>query len=372
MTATGSSAERRRLAATYAAGVAALLEPPAVRGVSRAAPARRAARLLATSQALKTAAETTLKTSDDPFERAEAEVQLLAGAVLDLTVASQLTPLPAAVPEGRAAVRALFPTPADLAGLRALISAPDAYLVGALAGRGVRAIGEARADASAAVHAALEEIKANVVTAGGHVVEGLLMLDAALLKEALVTVGGELLEKLGVDVKGISRRVIDFVMAANDKIIALLGINALDKAREQLNAWLEELKAGTLFPQLVDKLLGTAAIAGEVDAWISAYRAEEAVLWMVQDEVTQLAGRFAAKASVADKITTVLALVKLAPPLATPAGRLAVAGTYLGLLAYLIGSGYDHVDSDRIQLLDWVEGVRGVARRLLAPDQPPA
>lgn len=369
MAMTGSSAERRRLAAAYAAGVAALLEPPAVRGVSRARPARRAARLLATSQALKTAAETTLKTSVDPLERAEAEVQLLAGAALDLTVAGQLTPSVTPMPEGRAAMAVPFPTPADLAGLRALISAPDAYLVGALAGRGVRAIGEARADTSAAVHSALEDIKGNVVVVGGHVIEGLLMLDAALLKEALVLVGGELLEKLGVDVKGLSRRVIEFVIAANDKIIALLGINALDVAREQLNAWLEELKKGTLFPHLVEKILGTSAIASEVDSWISGYQAEEAALWMMRDEVAQLAGHFAAKTSVADKITSALALVKLAPPLATPVGRLAVATTYLGLLAYVIGSGYDHVDSDRIQLLDWVEGVRGIAKRLLAPDQ---
>ena len=36
------------------------------------------------------------------------------------------------------------------------------------------------------------------------------------------------------------------------------------------------------------------------------------------------------------------------------------------LLAYLVGAGYDHVDSDRIKLLDRVEGVRGVSKRLLA------
>jgi hypothetical protein len=51
----------------------------------------------------------------------------------------------------------------------------------------------------------------------------------------------------------------------------------------------------------------------------------------------------------------------------TPAGRIAIAAIYLGLLAYVIGAGYDHVDSDRIRLLDRVEGVRGISQRVLAP-----
>jgi len=69
--------------------------------------------------------------------------------------------------------------------------------------------------------------------------------------------------------------------------------------------------------------------------------------------------------SVADKIISALALAKLVPPLLTPVGRLGVAAAYLGVIAYLVGSGFDHVDSDRLKLLDRVEGVRGVAKRLL-------
>ena len=364
MTNTGSQYERRQLAAAYVAGVQTLLAPAATRGVGVAERAAPAEDLLPASRALREAAAAGLTGGETALDRAAAEVQLLAGAALDLVVASHLA-------AGEApATRGLAAAPADIAELQALIEAPEAYLVGAVAGRGVRAVGDARTAMTGAVRAALSGIRSDVLTTGGHVVQGLLLLDAALLKEALRVVGGDLAEKLGIDLAGISRHVINFVIAANDKILALLGIDALDQARAQLAAWLADLRAGTLFPDLVDRLYGTAAIESEVAGWIADYSAGEAALLVGRDEVDLLAGRFAAKGNVVDKIATGLALVKLTPPALTPAGRIAIAVVYLGLLAYLVGAGYDHVDSDRMKLLDWVEGVRGISQRLLVT--PPA
>ncbi len=361
---TGSQQERRQLAAAYAAGVQALLTPAETRGVGIGEFAAPADTLLPASRTLCEAAEAGLTGGATALDRAAAEVQLLAGAALDLVVASHLA-------GGEApATRGLAAAPADIAELQALIEAPEAYLAGAVAGRGVRAVGDARSAMTAAVHTALTGIRSDVLTTGGHVVQGLLLLDAALLKEALRIVGGDLAAKLGVDLVGISRRVIDFVIAANEKILALLGIDALDEAHTQLAAWLADLHAGTLFPDLVDKLYGTPAIETEIADWIADYSAGEAALIMGHDEVTLLASRFAAKDNVVDKIATGLAIVKLTPPALTPVGRLAIGVVYLGLLAYLVGAGYDHVDSDRIKLLDWVEGVRGISQRLLVT--PPA
>jgi hypothetical protein len=357
----GTPQERRALGAAYASGVQLLLAPSiSTRGVAAAPrPSRRADRLLTKSKALKNAAAESLVSSPDPAERAAAEVQLLAGAALDLAVASQLAGAGLPAPRGFGA------GPGGLAELQALVAAPEAYLAGAVAGRGVRSLEAARSDLAAAVARALADIRADIVTTGGHVVEGLFLMDAALLREALGVVGGQLADKLGLDVKGLSRRVVEFVLAANDKIIAMLGVSALAEAQKQLKAWLEQLQAGDLFPELTDRVLQIGAIQAEVDGWLAAYSGDEAALLLGRDEVTALAGRFSAKADVADRLVSALALAKLAPPLLTPAGRLAVAAAYLGLLAYVIGSGYDHVDSDRIKLLDWTEGVRGVAKRLL-------
>jgi DNA-binding LacI/PurR family transcriptional regulator len=252
-----------------------------------------------------------------------------------------------------------------MADLQALIAAPEAYLAGGVAVRGLRDIGTAKEQCTNAVATALTGIRDGVVATGGHAVEGLLLMDAALLREALVVVGTELADRIGLDLRGLSKRVVEFVIAANEKIIAMLGINALDEARKQLETWLEQLKAGTLFPQLADTVLQTQTVQTEVDGWITGFGGLEAALLMASDEITQLQGRFAAKLSVADKLLSALAVAKLAPPLMTPVGRLAMAAAYLGLLAYTVGSGYDHTDSDKVKLLDWTEGVRGVAKRLL-------
>jgi len=184
VTNTGSQYERRQLAAEYAAGVQMLLAPPATRGVTeRGAPVEA---LLPASRALHEAAAAGLTGGATALDRAAAEVQLLAGAALDLVVASHLAGGEVVATRGAAAAAA------DIAELQALIEAPEAYLVGAVAGRGVRTIGDARTVMTEAVHTALSGIRSDVLTTGGHVVQGLLLLDAALLKEALRVVGGDL------------------------------------------------------------------------------------------------------------------------------------------------------------------------------------
>ena len=361
-----TSEDRRRLAVAYAADVQALLAPAATREVGLAAkPRKRPTTSLRKSKAFQAAAAATLTGSADPAERAAAEVQLLAGAALDLMVAGQLD---GAAPPG---VRGLAGRTADLAVLQEMAAFPEAYLIGGVATRGLRAVADPREQLTGAVQAALVGIRDDVVATGGHAVEGLLLMDAALLREALTVVGGELASRIGVDLKGLSKRAAEFILAANDKIIALLGISALDEARKQLALWLDDLKAGTLFPQLADKVLQTGAVQTEIAGWVASFSGSEVALVMAADEIGKLEGRFSAKIAVADKIISALALAKLAPPLMTPLGRLGMAAAYLGLLAYTVGSGYDHVDSDKVKILDWAEGVRGVAKRLLVA-LPPA
>lgn len=374
MPAIDSPASRRQLAAAYAAGVAAALIPPAAtRGPAEAltvAPPD----LLAASRGLGAAAQTGLAATD-PLDMAAAEVQLLAGAALDLALAGHWAGPAAPQVRGYGAEPALagpvLPAP-DLFELQTIIAAPEAYLVGGMAGRGLRSLSARRtplaqptAQFADTAHAALAGIRADVVTAGGHAVEGLLLLDAALLREAIGVVGGDLAGKLGLDLAGLSAKALSFLLAANDKILALVGLDAMSEARKQLERWLDQLRGGTLFPNLVSRILTTAAIEAEIKGWLAVYDGTGAGLLPARGEIDQLAGHFAAKMRVADKVTAGLALVKVVPPLMTPAGRVAVAAVYLGLLAYIVGSGYDHVDSDRIKLLDRVEGVRGISQRAL-------
>jgi hypothetical protein len=374
MTEVTTSQERRQAGAAYAASVAALLTPATGdRAAFEVASAEDAsANLLTASEQLRVLTADGLA-AEDPQEVAASEVQLLAGAALDLLVAAQM---PEAEGENVRALAAEMPALNDLAELRAIIGAPQAYLTGATSMRSllaapsaqVRARSNSSAELTAAVHASLTGIRGEVVKAGAEVVEDLLLLDAALLGQAISLVGGDVAKKLDIDLAGITARVLKFVLAANDKLIALVGVNALTEAQKFLQQWVDQLQEGTLFPTLAEKVLGTNGIETEVRGWVEAYQGPEAGLVMARDQISVLAGQYAAKTRIIEKLLAGLALVKIAPPLVTPVGRIVVAVLYLGLLAYVIGSGYDHVDSDKIALLDRVEGVRGVSKRLLTSE----
>jgi hypothetical protein len=374
MTEATTSTERRRAGAAYAASVSALLTPAAGSRALEVAPSEDAAAatdLLAASGQVRALSSEGLA-GQDPLEIAASEVQLLAGAALDLIVAAQL----AGAEDGN--VRALAveegaPPPVDLEELRAIIAAPEAYLTGAASARGleiappgqVRALGGAGTDLADAVHAALAAIRTEVVTSGSHVVEGVLLLDAALLGQAISLVGLDVGKELHIDVAGLAAKVLQFVLQANDKIISLAGVNALTEGQKLLQQWIEQLRGGTLFPSLSERILGTPAIEAEVKGWLDAYQGADEPLAAANSQVKALASQYAAKTRIVEKLLKALALVKVAPPLLTPVGRIAIAVLYLGLLAFVVGSGYDYVDSDRIALLDRVEGVRGVAKKAL-------
>ncbi len=387
MASTTTPAERRQSGAQYAAAVSQWLAPaPGQRSMQRGPTAADVDALLGQSDALRVTAETGL-TTGDPLETAAAEVQLLAGAALDLLMAGRLaSPGPGArsfAPEERAAATPPLAALNELAELRAIVEAPQAYLVGAAALQTARAGARSRTRALAgpatelppAVHAALDAISDSAVTTGTALVGGMFLIDFSTLRAALGLVGSDLTKEVGADLLRAGGRVLDFILVANEKILALTGLNAVAEtqkaAQKVLGGWLEQLQNGAAFSRVAKRVLGTKAIETEIGAWLTAYQGSDELLGAARDRVGQLAGQYAAKARVVQKVNAGLSLVKLAPPVRTPVGSAALAVVYLGLLTYTLGSAYDHVDSDRIGLLDRVEGVRGVMREALVQVEPP-
>lgn len=380
---TTTPAERRQSGAQYAAAVSQwLVSAPGQRSIQRDPTAADVDALLGQSYALRVTAETGL-TTGDPLETAAAEVQLLAGAALDLIMAGRLAgPEPGKrsfAPEERTGAMPPLPALNELAELRAIVEAPQAYLVGAAALQAARprtrSRGRARTLAGPAtelppaVHAALDAISESAVTTGTALVGGMFLIDFSTLRTALGMVGSDLTKELGADLLRAGGRVLDFVLVANEKILALTGLNAVAEAQKAaqkvVGGWLEQLQNGAAFSKVARRVLGTKAIETEIGGWLAAYQGSDEPLSIARDRVGQLAGQYAAKARVVQKVNAGLSLVKLAPPVRTPVGSAALAVVYLGLLTYTLGSAYDHVDSDRIGLLDRVEGVRGVMRGAL-------
>lgn len=368
----GVTVERHAAGAEYGALFAELLAPATTRAFT-VAPDRVGDQLLPASRALTQAASAGLA-GDNPLDVAAAEVQLLGGAALDLLAAAQSAGL--APSTLAAATRDLLASPDGFAELRAIIEAPEAYLLGGVAGRSTiampasaatRAFEGPAAVMSDAIHAALADIRHNVVVTSGHIVQGALLLDAAFVREAISLVGEDLIKQLGLNAAGATVHVVELVFAAVDKITALLGREALPEARRQLSWWLSQLRDGAVLPALADRILRTKAVEDEAKKWLTAYTGPEDPLFAGREQINALAGRFAVKARLAARIAAGLAIIKIIPIFMTPAGRIGTAAGYLGLLAFVIGSGHDHIDAGHFTLLDRVEGVRAVCRRVLMP-----
>ncbi len=283
--------------------------------------------LLGQSGTLRAAAETGLMTGD-PLETAAAEVQLLAGAALDLLVAERLAgPGPGSrslATEERTLGAPPLASLNELAELRAMIEAPQAYLVGAAAvqargsasGRGPgRRVVRPGDGVAAGVHAALEAISDNAVTAGSAIVQGMFLIDFSTLRTALGMVGSDLTKELAADLVRVGSRALDFVLIANEKILALTGLSALAEARRRHRrrwaAGWTSCRAVRYSRKVAGRVLGTRAIEAEIGGWLTAYQGSDGALNAAATRSASWPGSMRRR-RVVQKVNAGLSLVKLA------------------------------------------------------------
>jgi len=326
--------------------------------------AERSAKLLAHSAEVTQAWAEKLK-SDDVLARQVAEIRLLAACTADLEIADDLVNLDRGAPRLTSRGRYGAGVSRDL--LKLLSMSDEEVVKEALTPkrRRVRAAGPPADRLRQAVDTALDHMREGTADTGQRAIEGLVLMDAALLLEAARLASAELGELLGEGFSRLMRAAARYVLAAYEKVTLLLGPERMAEIREQILAWIEELKRGELFPVLVEKLFQTETLKEEVAGWLAASTASAAKLAQARAAIEQLDTAFTSKVELADKIISSLALVKLLPPAMTPVGRLVIAASYLGMVGYVVFTGYDHVDSDQWRLIDRVSGVRQVAQKAL-------
>lgn len=326
----------------------------------------RSEKLLARSADVTQAWAENLK-ADDVLARQVAEIRLLAACTADLEIADDLVNLERGTPRLTSRGRYGSGVSRDL--LKLLTMSDEEVVKQALTPRrrrGVtRAAGPPADRLKEAVDTALDHMSESTADAGQRAIEGLVLMDAALLLEAVRIVSDDVADMLGEGFSRLMQTAARYVLAAYDKVSLLLGAEKMAEIREQVLAWIKELKEGELFPVLVEKLFQTEPLKEEVTGWLAASAASATTLAEARAAVEQLDTAFASKTELADKVISSMALVKLLPPAMTPVGRLVIAAVYLGLVGYVVFTGYDHVDSDRYRLIDRVSGVRQVALEAL-------
>jgi len=342
---------------------------PPTRGVKPPSPSEVAERseMLLTRGAKVTETWAEKLQAEDALARQVAEIRLLAACAADLEIADDLVNLDRGVP--RLTSRGRYTTGPSRDLLKLLTMSDEEVIKQALTPRrrrGVtRAAGPPADRLKETVEAALDHMRETTADVGQRAIEGLVLMDAALLLEAARIVSADVAELLGEGFSRLLQTAARYVLAAYEKVSLLLGPEKMAEIREQIMAWIEELKEGELFPVLVEKLFQTEALKRDVAGWLAASTASATTLAQTRAAVEQLDTAFASKAELADKIVGSLALVKLLPPAMTPVGRLVIAAVYLGLVGYVVFTGYDHVDSDQWRLIDRVSGIRQVTLEAL-------
>jgi hypothetical protein len=412
----------QKTAATYAEQLRTLFVPspesadqePARRSGTRVASdelADRVDRLVDTSKDLGQMNTGYLDAADEPLREA-AELKLLTQAMAEIQVAQELLEAAhqeeagAASPDrtaparrsARANVERAVAEWADLLE-KPLEEGIAPYARGAVhrSTRGERPTQPAAAHKALrdAVQTGLRRIAKQAGKVGGRAAQTLLLMDPETLKKGVALVSAEaaeLAERVIQGFSAVAKRLVTsavrLLLQAYDWILALLGQDVEQKARKQVKAWIDELRADPaengertgLVDRLVDAIYGPAEIESEVATWMDATNADVETVNGATAHIEHLEAAYRIKTERVDGFLKVVGLTRVAPipVVKTPQFQVILAGVAMGLLGYVVYAGYDHVDSGGalleerygFRVFNRVTGVRETVHTALVAPQP--
>ena len=375
----------RELAHTYVEGVRELLAPSpevTVRGVPPPAPspdevAEMAARLAPVSAELTEVARERLDAAD-PQDRIAAENALLAKALTDLQVCVHLLHL-AMAEEGDEEAFAR----GDVSGEESLdladLEARCEIIIGAETTGPVRVRGadlpqdvfQARAQLNQSVAQTLEAITQRTGDLSQSTFAGLLALGGAELARAVQLIGLDVAEMLGQadKITRLYEAFREFVLRTYETLLALLGQQVLHGIAQQVITWLNQVQRGPQIYEWLAKLYETPTIRREVTGLVAQSQAELPRYLDALQEVQTLDESHRQRAELIEKLVRGLKFFSSVPAVALPQGRLFMAATYVILTAYIVLTGADYLDAERLRFLDRVPGVPQVVKTHLAEGQ---
>jgi hypothetical protein len=221
---------------------------------------------------------------------------------------------------------------------------------------------------SNSVDDAIDLISSRAGRVGQSALSGLVGIGATELVNAAGIVGMDIAEALGQAEKATKLYELfrTYITKAVESLIALVGRPALEAATNQALEWVNELKEGKLFREMLIRLYGTSQTVEQLRLEIAASQAGlERFVAAIQD-VDKLDSAFHQQIKLAEKLLKGLRFVGGISAAALPASKLILAGVYMVLGVYIVAAGGDYVDSPRLQFLNRVPGVRQVVEVRLA------
>jgi hypothetical protein len=308
------------------------------------------------SQAMQVLLEEQWQNASTAFERSVAEVQLLGMVAADLAIAERLVYNTTGWADDASTVWRSDFTGGSEALIKRAITTPEKLLAAEklISYR----VGEWQ-ELLAATFECLRFVRYETIVTCGDAVTNLLTVDIALLKKAARIARIDIdkpVDKILTRPKKIAE---GYVVAAMDKLDALIGIDVVSRVKESAVDFILESQENILVGRVVDKFLDTDAIYEESKGWIRAYEGDEEALRPTAALIGALHGSFRGRIRIANIVIAGLSVVRLFSPLVSfPWGPLGMTSAFLSVIGYVLFSAHDHVDSDRYVFFDRVQGVR--------------
>ncbi len=291
------------------------------------------------------------------FERSVAEVQLLGAAAADLAIAERIAYSTIGDSDDALTIWRSGVVGGDEKLIRRAIEEPEKLLA---AERLISyRVGESQ-ELLAATYECLRFVRYETIEICGDAVSSMLTMDISLFKQAAKWARVDIGTHIDKIVTGRKRLAVDYVVAAINKIDALLGVESISHIKEMVLEYLMESRENVLVGGIVDRFLDTDTIYEESKGWIQSFDGDEKILKPTAEMIGDLQGSYRGRIRIADVVLKGLSVARLFSPLATfPWGPLGMASAYLSVFGYILYSAHDHVDSDKYAFFDRVQGVRG-------------
>ena len=150
-----------------------------------------------------------------------------------------------------------------------------------------------------------------------------------------------------------------------DKILALLGKDVADQARQQVQEWLEKIKQEgkiELFDQLVTSLYHLKDFKQELENWLNSTTVEVKQINATTEAVRELSVKFPILVGRMKKISDIAGLARF---IKIPLLLVAITGIQAALLAALVASGYDYIGYQQPRFPNLTKGVAEVIQENL-------
>jgi hypothetical protein len=363
-------------ARAYADGVRVLFAPSGVptgerggRGPASPADLAEQAEKLSPLSADLTEAAVAQLADADPAVRTQAATGLLAKALTDLEISTYL--LQAARDEedeiawagGRGTERGVAGLGATEDRLKLLLGEAEAGPEQAERGEVAPPdIPTARVELSNAIKDTLVLISERAGKTGQEALGGLVGLGIAEVAQAAGVVGMDIAQALGQaeKVTRLYNAFRDFALKAYDSLVALLGQPVLQAATSRVLEWVDELKRGKLFSEMLEKLYETGQTRQDLSQLVTNSQAGLGKFAIAIKDVDGLGTAYEQQIKLADKLLRGLRFLGGLPAAVLPQGRVLLAAAYIVLGAYVVLAGADYVDARRVKLLNRVPGVHQV------------